>query len=52
MQFLIIDLISVPIDNKNTVTVNEVPLGTYIITEKDDMYFDFVSILCSLYLKN
>ena len=38
------NIISVPIDNKNTVTVNEVPLGTYIITEKDDMYFDFVSM--------
>ncbi len=36
--------ISVPIDNKNTVTVNEVPVGTYVITEKDDMYFDFVSM--------
>lgn len=38
------DVISIPIDNKNTVTVNEVPVGTYVITEKDDMYFDFVSM--------
>lgn len=38
------DIISVPIDNKNTVIVNEVPIGTYVITEKDDMYFDFVSM--------
>lgn len=38
------NIISVPIDNKNTVTVNEVPVGTYVITEKDDMYFDFVSM--------
>lgn len=38
------NVISVPIDNKNTVTVNEVPVGTYVITEKDDMYFDFVSM--------
>lgn len=38
------DIISVPIDNKNTVTVREVPIGTYTITEKDDMYFDFVSM--------
>lgn len=38
------NIISVPIDNKNTVTVNEMPIGTYVITEKDDMYFDFVSM--------
>ena len=38
------DTISVQIDNKNTVTVREVPIGTYVITEKDDMYFDFVSM--------
>ena len=38
------DTISVQIDNKNTVTVREVPIGTYTITEKDDMYFDFVSM--------
>lgn len=38
------NVISIPIDNKNTVTVNEVPVGTYVITEKDDMYFDFVSM--------
>lgn len=38
------DIISVQIDNKNTVTVREVPIGTYVITEKDDMYFDFVSM--------
>ena len=38
------DIISVQIDNKNTVTVREVPIGTYTITEKDDMYFDFVSM--------
>ena len=38
------DTISVQIDNKNTVTVREIPIGTYTITEKDDMYFDFVSM--------
>ena len=38
------NIISVPIDNENTVTLNEVPIGTYVITEKDDMYFDFVSM--------
>lgn len=38
------ETISVPIGNKNTVTVREVPIGTYTITEKDDMYFDFVSM--------
>ena len=38
------NVISIPIDNKNTVTVSEVPIGTYVITEKDDMYFDFVSM--------
>lgn len=38
------DIISVQIDNKNTVTVREAPIGTYTITEKDDMYFDFVSM--------
>jgi len=38
------DIIYVPINNKNTATVSEVPIGTYIITEKDDMYFDFVSM--------
>ena len=38
------DIISVSIDNKNVATVSEVPIGTYIITEKDDMYFDFVSM--------
>lgn len=38
------DIIYVPIDNKNTATVSEVPIGTYEITEKDDMYFDFVSM--------
>ena len=32
------------IDNKNVNTINEVPIGTYVITEKDDMYFDFVSM--------
>ena len=30
------NIISVPIDNENTVTLNEVPIGTYVITEKDD----------------
>ena len=38
------DIIYVPINNKNTATVSEVPIGTYVITEKDDMYFDFVSM--------
>ena len=38
------DIISVPIDNKETITVREVPVGTYTITEKDDMYFDFVDM--------
>ena len=38
------DIISVPIDNKKAVTINEIPIGTYIITEKDDMFFDFVSM--------
>ena len=38
------DIISVSIDNQNVATVSEVPIGTYIITEKDDMYFDFVSM--------
>ena len=38
------DIIHVSIDNKNTATVSEVPIGTYVITEKDDMYFDFVSM--------
>ena len=38
------DIISVSIDNKNTATVNEVPIGIYVITEKDDMYFNFVSM--------
>ena len=38
------DIIHVLIDNKNVTTINEVPIGTYVITEKDDMYFDFVSM--------
>lgn len=38
------DVIHISINNKNAVTINEVPVGTYVITEKDDIYFDFVSM--------
>ena len=38
------DIISVLINDKNTINVKNIPIGTYIIKEKDDTYFDFVNM--------
>jgi len=39
------EVIKAVIDNKNTLTIKDIPFGTYLITEEDDMYFDFVSMI-------
>lgn len=32
------------LDNKSGLQIKEIPIGTYLIKESDDMYFDFVSM--------
>ena len=32
------------LDSKNGLVINDIPIGTYVIEETDDMYFDFVDM--------
>lgn len=32
------------LDSKNGLQINDIPIGTYLVKESDDMYFDFVSM--------
>ena len=38
------DIIQSILDSKTGLQINDVPIGTYVIEESDDMYFDFVSM--------
>lgn len=38
------DIIKGILDSKAGLTISDIPIGTYLITESDDMYFDFVDM--------
>ena len=38
------DIIQGILDSKTGLQIKEIPIGTYLITESDDMYFDFVDM--------
>lgn len=39
------DIIQGILDSKEGLSINEIPIGTYLIKESDDMYFDFVDMI-------
>lgn len=42
------DIIQGILDSKTGLLINEIPIGTYLIEESDDMYFDFVDMSIAL----